>query len=60
MNKIKTNTGFKGITKRTNTGNFEIRVNVKDNSKATSFYVGIGKTLQEAVTRRNNFIKNLI
>ena len=58
--KIKTNTGFKGITKRSNTGNYEIRVNVKNNSKSINFYIGMKKTLPEAVIERNNFIKNLI
>lgn len=55
-----TNTGFRGITKRTNTGKFEVRVRVKDSSIQHSFYVGLKHTLQEAVQARNEFIKNLL
>lgn len=57
--KTKTNTGFKGISKHKASGKFEIRVNVKDNSKHTSFYVGLAPSLELAVQKRNEFISNL-
>ena len=54
-----TNTGFKGISKHKATGKFEVRVNVRNNSKSNSYYVGLAATTEEAVRMRTNFITNL-
>tara|TARA_R110002020_G_scaffold302258_1_gene517654 strand:+ start:1414 stop:1620 length:207 start_codon:yes stop_codon:yes gene_type:complete len=54
-----TNTGLKGISKHKATGKFEVRVNVRNNSKSSSYYVGLTATTEEAVRMRTNFITNL-
>jgi len=54
-----TNTGLKGISKHKATGKFEVRVNVRNNSKSNSYYVGLATTTAEAVRMRTNFITNL-
>ena len=58
--KTYTNTGFKGISKHKASGKYEIRVNIKDNSKRASFYVGLRDNIQDAVIARNEFITNLL
>ncbi len=52
-----TNTGFKGITRRTgNSSNYEATVNIQGRRV---FHKGT-KTLQEAVEARNNYILSLL
>ena len=55
MPRSKTNTGFRGVSVRKNTGKFETRVKVG----SESYYIGMYDTLQEAVNKRIEFINNL-
>lgn len=58
MTSKKTNTGFKGVTKRSNpkASNFEATVNING---TRIFYKGT-KTLQDAVRARRQFIIDLL
>ena len=55
-----TNTGYKGISRRRNSGKYETRVEVKDGSMRNRYYVGLFNTLDEAISERVKFITKLI
>lgn len=58
---IKSNTGYKGVHFWKDRGNFRVQViNRSSERKITKvFYVGLYKTLKEAVKAREDFIKSL-
>lgn len=59
VRKVSSNTGYKGISLRKD-GYYEVRLSVNAGSKSTNFYVGVAATLDEAITKRQKFIVELL
>lgn len=60
MPRTNKSTGIKGVSYHKATGKYEVKVNVKDNTKRHTYYVGLYPTIGSAVEGRINFITNLV